>query len=183
MTMKAKQTISLQEKLRARLRKEIPVSKERKVTWKLENLAAEAQALHIEGKDIRAHVETITSRVATTLPPSSPPPNREPLFRADGQTAPPSQYEAELKAYNNLLQDWQVHQKDIKNFGKRVDRFAIALKTLKKRYGSSGSGKAFCDTDHQLESSGNALHNLQEQRGDIETAVAKIRLPVEKTRR
>lgn len=79
------------EKIRARLRKEVPVSKEQKLARKIESLTREAQTLHSEGDELHEKARTFDTRASTTLPPSSPPPNRDPLFRAQDESAPPSQ--------------------------------------------------------------------------------------------
>lgn len=90
-------------------------------------------------------------------------------------------YDAQLKAYDNLLEDWRRFRKEVKTFGKRIDRFSSSLVNAKKK-GSPKPGKPFSATDHEFESLANALHNLKEQKAEIDRAVGKVSLPIGKSR-
>lgn len=67
------------------------MSKEQRLARKIESLTKEAETLHIEGNELQGKVEVFGTRASTTLPPAAPPPNRDPLFKAQGETAPPSE--------------------------------------------------------------------------------------------
>lgn len=169
-----------EEKIRARLCNEVPVSKEQKLARKIETLTKEAQELHTEGDELHQKAEAFNTRASSTQSPSAPPPNRDPLFRAQGETAPPSQYEAELRAYNHLLEDWKIYEREVQKYEKRIKRFATSLKTARKKGGSKPGKQAFSQTDHEFESLTNALHNIEEQKAEIKRVVARVPLPASK---
>lgn len=92
----------------------------------------------------------------------------------------PPRYEAQLKAYELLLEDWKQYNQEVKGHGRRIDQFAKSFETARKKHGLK---KSFSETDHQFESLANALHNLREQKKQIDRAVAEISLPAGKKRK
>lgn len=118
---------------------------------------------------------SFTTRAETTPAPAEAPPKRDALFERNS-TAPPGQYDAQLKARNLLLGDWLLFEKDVRAYSKKLDRFEGTVEGLRKDHVKPG--QAMGKMEHHFEGLENAVFNLKEQRTELKKAVAGVPLPV-----
>ncbi|KAI5362273.1 hypothetical protein Slin15195_G059240 [Septoria linicola] len=158
----------------AKFRKTPIVTPEQKLHVKIDSMKKEAQELNSEAAQLQSKAATFSARAGTTPSPLAPPPEREPLFERH-PTGAPSNYDAQVRAYNVLTTDWKAFDKEVKAFDKKLDTFAKTLANMKEKHFETE--KAVGKTEHEFIGLDNALHNLKLQKVELSKAVAAVPLP------
>ncbi|KAF7195743.1 hypothetical protein HII31_02878 [Pseudocercospora fuligena] len=161
----------------AKLRKRPHVTADQKLQVQIDSMNTQASELDAQCQVLKSKAGVFTARAQSTPMPSSPPPDREPLFERDPK-APPSQYDAQVKAYGILIGEWHLYEKEVKTFAKKLDRFEETVESMKRKHVEPT--KAVGKPEHEFIGLDNALFKLKEQRGELSRAVATVPLPAEK---
>lgn len=167
----------LKEKVKAKyhkLRKTPVVTPEQKLHTKLDSMKTEATDLNDTVSHLLTQAAIFTSRAQTTPEPSAPPVERAPLFERH-ETGPASNYDAQVKAYNDLTEEWDSYKKDVEAFEEKFDGFQKTLRNLKEKH--YDTGKPVGKTEHEFIGLDNAEHNLKLKKRELESAVEGVGLP------
>lgn len=166
----------IREKI-AKLQKRPVVTSDQKLQVQIDSMNTQASELDALCQSLKSKAGVFAARSESTPKPSSPPPDRQPLFDKDPK-APPTQYDAQVKAYGLLIGEWHVYEKEIKSFGKKLEHFEETVEGMKKK--NIEPGKAIGKTEHEFIGLDNALFKLKEQRGELSRVVAAVPLPAGK---
>lgn len=144
---------SVREKLKAKLakvesklRKKPPVTAEQKLQARIDTLNNQAHELNAECSRLQQEAASFVTRAETTKAPEAPP-DRDALFERDSK-APPSQYDAQLKAYTMLEFEFASFESQVQDYGKKLDKFVTLVGNLKK--GHAEPGKPLDKMGHQV---------------------------------